>query len=74
MRLRTFLPFDVTDEEKATLDDLAGLQTKDLVPLTEAARWYLKAAQEGPTADAIVYLWIAIEALTPGFSLWRADG
>jgi hypothetical protein len=64
-RLRNFLPFDVTDEERATLAELASLQTNDLIPLAEAARWYLKAAQEGPTADAIVYLWIAIEALTP---------
>lgn len=64
-RLRTFLPFDVTDEEKATLRSLADLRTDDLVPLTEASRWYLQAAQEGPTADAIVYLWVAIEALTP---------
>lgn len=64
-RLRNFLPFDVTDEERATLAELASLQTNDLVPLAEAARWYLKAAQEGPTADAVVYMWIAIEALTP---------
>lgn len=63
--LRSFLPFDVTDEEKGVLNDLASLETSDLVPLTEAARWYLQAAQEGPTAEAIVYLWIAIEALTP---------
>lgn len=65
IRLRNFLPFDVTDEEKAVLNDLASLKTAALVPLTEAARWYLQAAQEGPTAEAIVYLWIAIEALTP---------
>ena len=64
-RLRSFLPFDVTDEERDVLGELAGLKTADLVPLTEAARWYLLAAQEGPTAEAIVYLWIAIEALTP---------
>jgi hypothetical protein len=65
IRLRNFLPFDITKEEEETLSELADLRTDDLVPLTEAARWYLKAAQEGPTADAIVYLWIAIEALTP---------
>lgn len=30
-----------------------------------ASRWYLKAAQAGPTPDAIVFLWIALEALVP---------
>jgi hypothetical protein len=27
------------------------------------ARWYLRAAQQGPVADAIVFFWIALEAL-----------
>jgi hypothetical protein len=65
LRLRTFLPFDVTAEERQSLAELAELRASELVPLSEASRWYLKAAQEGPTADAIVYLWIAVEALTP---------
>ncbi len=64
-RLRTFLPFDVTDEERKALREFAELQTAELTPLAEAARWYLRGAQEGPAADAIVYFWIAIEALTP---------
>jgi hypothetical protein len=32
-------------------------------PVIAAARWYLRAAQLGPVADAVVFLWIALEAL-----------
>lgn len=32
-------------------------------PRLAAGRWYLRAAQAGPTADSIVFLWIALEAL-----------
>jgi hypothetical protein len=30
-----------------------------------AGRWYLRAVQSGPTPDAVVFLWIAMEALAP---------
>jgi hypothetical protein len=42
------------------LRDLSHLEGSTL----PAARWYLRAAQAGPTPDAIVFLWIALEALT----------
>jgi hypothetical protein len=32
-------------------------------PVIAAARWYLRGAQLGPTADAVVFFWIALEAL-----------
>ncbi len=63
--LRTFLPFDVGEEERGSIAGLSLLKPAELEPLSEAARWYLKATRAGPSADAIVYLWIAIEALTP---------
>lgn len=63
--LRSFLPFDVTGEERQAISELADIDATKLGPLSEAARWYLKAAEAGPTSDAVVYLWIAIEALTP---------
>jgi hypothetical protein len=42
------------------LRDLSRLEGSTM----PAARWYLRAAQAGPTPDAIVFLWIALEALT----------
>lgn len=44
----------------ATLADL-DLSADD--PRLAAGRWYLRAAQAGPTADSIVFLWITLEAL-----------
>jgi hypothetical protein len=46
------------------LEDFARLDTQTEGPLLAAGRWYLRAAQLGPTADAIVFLWIALEALS----------
>jgi hypothetical protein len=49
------------------LDAVAALRHVDTHrddPVFAAARWYLKAAQEGPSPDAIVYLWISLEALS----------
>lgn len=45
-------------------------------PLQLGARWYLRAAQDGPVADAIVFFWIALEALSKppfGTRLTHAD-
>jgi hypothetical protein len=67
-RVRTFLPFDVTEEELRAMDDLGRLRLGEVPERAEAARWYLRGARQGPTADAVVCLWIAIEALTPARS------
>lgn len=32
-------------------------------PVVSAGRWYLRGAQLGPVADAVVFFWIALEAL-----------
>jgi hypothetical protein len=48
-------------------DLLAGIADTDLTaddPKLTAGRWYLRAAQLGPTPDAIVFLWVALEALS----------
>lgn len=60
MRLRHFLPRNYTETESAAMTELAGGVAPEVAG---AARWYLRAAQLGPVADAIVYLWIAIDAL-----------
>lgn len=62
LRLRHFLPFPFTEHEAASLEQL-GRQLHANTPEAAAARWYLKATQAGPTADGIVYMWIAIDAL-----------
>jgi hypothetical protein len=41
----------------------AGAEVETESPLLLGARWYLRAAQLGPVADAIVFFWIALEAL-----------
>jgi hypothetical protein len=42
-----------------TVDDQRAAQGK------AAARWYLQAAHAGPTAEGVVLMWTAIEALVP---------
>lgn len=65
-RLRHFLPYRVTDTERTTLKDLDDVPVDETSAAGRAARWYLRAAQQGPTPNAIVELWVAIETLTPG--------
>lgn len=52
-------------------EELARLAHHDFAaddPVNAATRWYLRGAQLGPVADAVVYLWIALEALArPAF-------
>ena len=48
---------------QSALRTLADLDLSADDPRLAAGRWYLRAAQAGPTADAIVFLWIALEAL-----------
>lgn len=64
-RVRHFLPYRVADEELTALAALADEDASEQSPAARAARWYLRAAQQGPSADAIVALWIAVETLTP---------
>lgn len=60
MRLRHFYPRSYTETEASALE---GLSEGAAPEIAGAARWYLRAAQLGPVADAVVYLWIAIDAL-----------
>jgi len=64
-RLRTFQGANAM--LRAHHEALAALSTLDLAeeraPLS-ASRWYLRAAQLGPVADAVVFFWIALEALS----------
>lgn len=66
VRVRDFPPTKaVTGVQRAGLDKLAAWNSEGESAEHVAARWYLRAAQAGPTPDSIVYLWIALEALIP---------
>lgn len=64
MNVREFPPQNrVLETHEAAIESLRDLDLDTAEPLQAAARWYLRAAQEGPTAEAVVSLWIALEAL-----------
>jgi hypothetical protein len=65
MRVRNFMPRVFLDEENDASDRLARINEDDDAVVSTAARWYLKGAQLGPTPDAIVQFWVAIEGLVP---------
>jgi hypothetical protein len=76
VRVRDFLPKKrVLPEQRQLLDGLAAFDLSHDSPELGAARWYLRAVQSGPTPDAVVFLWIAMEALAPptGKSDTRGD-
>jgi len=63
-QVRAFPPSQrVLQEHREVLEVLARRDAAASDPLTAAARWYLRAAQSGVTPDAVVFLWIALEAL-----------
>jgi len=65
-RVRNFPPSKVIlAAQRRGLGKLATWESEAESADHVAARWYLKAANAGPTPDAIVYLWIALEALAP---------
>jgi hypothetical protein len=62
-RLRHFRPFPYTEAEDSVIDALRAFGVGSDAVASTAARWYLKAAQSGPTTDAVVFLWVALEGL-----------
>jgi hypothetical protein len=59
--VREYAPRAISAHELEPLKKIRDVQDDPVA--TTAARWYLKAAREGPSADAIVSFWIALEAL-----------
>ncbi len=53
----------VMQAHESALATLVDVDTAADDPRLAAGRWYLRAAQAGPTPDSIVFLWIALEAL-----------
>jgi hypothetical protein len=64
-QVRAFAPKQrVLEEHRAVLAQLAPSDPGASDPVVAAARWYLRGAQSGRTPDSIVFLWIALEALS----------
>lgn len=64
-QVRAFPPKQrVLEEHRVILARLAKEDPSADSPVVAAARWYLRAAQSGVTPDAVVFLWIALEALS----------
>ncbi len=73
-RVRHFPPAKaVTQTQLSGLQILTEHDSEAQTPEHVAARWYLRAAQAGPTPDAIVHLWIALEALVPARGAGRSS-
>lgn len=70
-RLRKFYPRSMSDETMEGVTHLSTVSLKDQPATAMAASWYLKAAQQGPTTDSVVFLWVALEALTANKAEWR---
>jgi hypothetical protein len=66
VRVRDFLPRNrVLTKQRQLLEQLASFDMSQERAELGAGRWYLRAVQSGPTPDAVVFLWIAMEALAP---------
>jgi hypothetical protein len=64
-QVRAFAPRQrVLEEHRDILAQLAATDPGAADPVVAAARWYLRAAQGGRAPDSIVFLWIALEALS----------
>jgi hypothetical protein len=60
--VRNYLPFELAEGETEALESLAAFTGPANAAV--AARWYLRAAQTGPSADGLALLWTSLEALT----------
>lgn len=64
-QVREFTPTErVLKRDLPALNALASLDPAAESPINAAARWYLRAVQGGVRPDAIVFFWIALEALS----------
>lgn len=71
--VRSFLPFNVNESDLEALEQLAGISADESSRVARAARLYLRAALEGPTADAYAMLWVAAECFSQHRSPSRKD-
>jgi hypothetical protein len=62
--IRPYQPYAVRRRERVAIRSISGEALPGEPTSPTAARWYLRGTEAGPTADGVVYFWIAIEALT----------
>ena len=62
-RVRSFAPRFLLEGNERDVSQLAELALDADLVATSGVKWFLRAVQAGPTADAIVFLWIALEAI-----------
>jgi hypothetical protein len=65
-RVRNFLPMEVTALDRPALEHLAEIDLGDGSAVARASRLYRRAAAEGPTADAYILMYVAMESLLEG--------
>lgn len=61
--VRTFMPFDVTEDDRTALDALASRDLDEEHDYARAAQLYGSATSEGPSRLGFVLLWLAVDAL-----------
>lgn len=62
-RVRTFMPFDVTEEDRGGLADLERQNLSLDRDAARAAHFYLSATRQGPTREGFLLLWLAVDAI-----------
>ena len=63
-QVRTYMPFEVNAADRHAIDQLRSLSLADSSDVARASRLYLRAAREGPNADAYAMLWVAAECFS----------
>lgn len=61
--VRTFMPFDVTDDDLRALEGLGGQNLSLDRDVSRAAHFYLSATREGPTREGFLLLWLAVDSI-----------
>ncbi|MDQ3954104.1 MAG: HEPN domain-containing protein [Actinomycetota bacterium] len=61
--VRTFFPAAFFEQDAQAARSLESVDLSEDRTAATAAKWFLRGIQAGPTADAVVFLWIALEAL-----------
>lgn len=62
-RVRSFMPFEVTAQDRLALDHLATVDLDTPGGVTRAAALYAAASREGPSQLGFLLMWLAVDAV-----------
>lgn len=62
-RVRTFMPFEITDSDLAALTDLSSTNVQESSPGNTAAALLGAATREGPSRLGFLLMWLAVDAI-----------